>query len=293
MERLAGRSPSECLPVLLEVVRRHAARRRPADVLKQFGRDGFVAPSPLDLRLIHELDGMALEAAVGFEPVLLSPLAPLGVCGAMSPSSQHRVVSTIRGSEVVSDPTNVLALECARRLAADRSSSIKLSTIHQTVRAQRLRAKPDHAQQHFRLLALADAGYALAEHAFEVEAVVRHANIVWRLLDACERRGSRFENRRATLLVAASRRPIGARIGIRLAEALPGLRIEEGILDSGYYDGVRLLFGADGAAGQHINIADTGLFDWVAKLNANHRLRYVASGVGLQLLPLLFGCWSR
>lgn len=290
VERLAARSPSDCLPMMLEVVRRHAGRRRPADVIRQFGRDRFVAPSLLDLGIVHRLDGMALEAAAGFEPVLLSPLAPLGVCAAVSPSNQNRIVSTIRGSEVVSDPTNVLAVECARRLARDGLPSVRLCTLHQTVRAQRFQAKPGHSA-HFRLFALAEAGHAVAEHAFEVDAVVRHVCVFWKLLDACEKQGSRFDNRRATLLVAGQSHPLGERIRDRLRVALPDLPIEDGTLTSGYYDGVRLLFDADSASGQRVNIADTGLLDWVGKLTSNHRLRYVASALGLQLLPLLFGRW--
>jgi hypothetical protein len=44
---------------------------------------------------------------------------------------------------------------------------------------------------------------------------------------------------------------------------------------------VRVLFGADAPNGEHLNLGDTGAFDWVAKLTANRRLRFVASGLGL------------
>ena len=50
-----------------------------------------------------------------------------------------------------------------------------------------------------------------------------------------------------------------------------------------------MLFGVDTEAGEHVNLGDTGLFDWVAKLTSNKRMRLVASGFGLQLLPLRFG----
>lgn len=291
VESLATRSPSECLPVLLEVAARHATRRRPADLNAQLERDGFVAPSMLDLRLVHRLDGLALEAASEFDGVLLSPVAPLGTCAAVAPSSQNRILSTARATEVVSDPTNVLALECARRLRCEAVKSVRLCTVHQTMRAQRFPSRPGYSQ-HFRLFALGEAGAALADHAFEVEAFVRHARLFWRLLDACEAVGARFPNRRSSLLAAPRGRPIAARIRKRLGEALPGLQVEEGALDSDYYDGVRLLFGADGASGEHVNIADTGRFDWVAKLSSDRRHRYVASGLGLQLLPLAFGGWE-
>jgi hypothetical protein len=45
----------------------------------------------------------------------LSPVTPLGTCGVVGPVSQNRVVSTVRGTEVVSDSTNALAVEAATR----------------------------------------------------------------------------------------------------------------------------------------------------------------------------------
>ena len=192
------------------------------------------------------------------------------------------------GTEVVSDPTNVLALECARRLRKDGAHTVRLCTVHQTVRAQRFGRQPGYAQ-HFRLFALAEAGAALPDHGFEVEAFVRHVLVLSRLLDACEALGSRFPNRKVRLLSAAGGRAIGARILARLERISAAFALEEGTLDSNYYGGIRLLLDADDASGERTNIADTGLFDWVAKLTSNRRFRFVASGLGLQLLPLRFG----
>jgi hypothetical protein len=280
VERLAARSPSDNTPALLEVVRRQAERKRPAEVRAQYARDGFVVGSAIDLRAANRLDALALAAAPEFEAVLLSPLAPLGCCVAVSPSHQHRVVSTTRG-------TNVLALECARRLAAS-PDDVRLCTVHQTVRAQRFTATPGFSQ-HFRMFALAEAGRARADHGFEVDAFIRHVQVFWRLLDVCEAAGVRFPQRTAKLLVDDRARPIQVRLTARLTAELPQLRIETGALDSGYYDGLRLLMGANNAAGEHVNLSDTGLFDWMAKLTSDRRYRLVASGFGIQLLPLVFG----
>ena len=287
VERLAARSPSENVPVLLELARRQAERKRPAEVRTQYARDAFVAPSPIGLRAANRLDATALAAADEFEAVLLSPLAPLGSCVAVSPSHQHRIVSTMRGTEVVSDPTNVLVLECAHRMT-DRLDDVRLCTVHQTVRAQRFDPKGGRSQ-HFRMFALAEAGRARADHAFEVDAFVRHVRVFWRLLDACEVSGCRFPNRTAKLLGNERARPIHARLRARLEVEFPQLRVHDGALESGYYAGLRLLLGADDASGEHVNLSDTGLFDWMAKLASDRRFQFVASGFGLQLLPLVFG----
>ena len=58
--------------------------------------------------------------------------------------------------------------------------------------------------------------------------------------------------------------------------------------ESAYYDGLRVLFGARTADGEHLPIADVGVFDWMAKLTSNRRLRLVATGIGLQLILARF-----
>ena len=287
LERLASRAPSENVPVLLALAQAQCCRRRPHDLVAQYERDLFVAPSPLDLRLAHRLDALALEAAPEFEAVLLSPLAPLGSCSVVAPMSQDRAVSTMRVTEVVSDPTNVLALECARRLARTNDRPVRLCTLHQVTRAQSVPAKSGFTQ-HFRLFALAEAGVALGEHRFEVNAMSSHAAAFIRMLDAAEAIGCTFPERRADLLVGPRGRAIADRLGAELGRLLPGLRVVEGPLESSYYDGVRLLVGASSASGAHIQLGDIGLFDWMEKLTANRGNRFVASGLGIQLLPLLF-----
>lgn len=51
----------------------------------------------------------------GFEELVLAPHAPLGTSSVLGEFSQDRVTTTIADSEVGSDSTNVLALECGHR----------------------------------------------------------------------------------------------------------------------------------------------------------------------------------
>jgi len=286
-DELAARTPSEAAPALLEVARQQAARRRPADLRDQHARDPFVALSPLDLRAVNRADAMALDAADGYDAVLLSPLAPLGCCAVVSPSHQHRIVSTSRGTEVVADPTNSLALECARRLRAH-AGDVRLCTVHQVVRAQQL--PPGRGfTQHFRMLALADAGRARADHGFDVDAVVRHAVVIHRLLDSWQASsGTPIGNRVVSLGCTDAARPIRDRLARRLADELPAVAIAEGPAPAPYYAGLRALVDVDAPSGKRVNVADTGLFDWMSQLMSDRRYRFVASGLGLQLLPLMF-----
>jgi hypothetical protein len=279
--------PSESTPVLLELVRRQAARRRPRDLLAQFRRDGFVAPFMLDQRTVHRLDGLALAAAPEFEALLLAPVAPLGSCSSLAPTSQDRTLSATRGTEVVSDPTNVLALECARRLGEQPGTTVRLCTVHQVLRAQPLPPGVG-LSRHFRLFALAEAGRGQPEDGFEVEAIARQLQVFDRLFDALGELGCVFPQRRAILHASGARGALAARVRARLRGALPHVALEERAFESSYYHGLRVLFGATSVRGQPTDIADIGVFDWAARLTANRRMRLVASGFGLQRAPLSF-----
>src|SRR4051812_4739536 len=150
-----------------------ARQRTPADLVGQWRRDRFTQTSYIDQRTLVALDGHLLAAAEGFEALELSPLAPLGACSVVGPASQNKVVSALRGTEVVSDPTNVLALECARRLRRpgdDATPPVRLATCHRCVRAQEIPKRPGHAA-HFRLFCLATAGREQKDHAFTVDAL--------------------------------------------------------------------------------------------------------------------------
>ncbi len=61
--------------------------------------------------------------------------------------------------------------------------------------------------------------------------------------------------------------------------------MQRGPLDAAHYGGLRVVFGARATDGTWIPIGDTGRFDWVAQLTSDVRQRFVAHGLGLQLIP--------
>jgi hypothetical protein len=207
----------------------------------------------------------------------------------VAPTSQDRTLSAARGAEVVSDPTNVFALVCAQRLAAAPELPVRLCTVHQTLRAQSIPVKAGHSR-HFRLFATAEAGVATAEDGFEVAALARAIGVFDRLFDLLERdAGCSFPKRRLVLRATEQRDLLAQRLREQLAKTLPHVNVEREPFDQRYYDGVRFMFHAQGRAGDSIPIGDGGVFDWVARLTSNQRFRFVASGFGLQLAPVLFG----
>ena len=279
-----GLPPSRLWSLLLEVAQARAAGRRPADLVEQFDRDRFVQPAPVDQRTLVEVDRHLLAAAAGFESIELSPVAPLGACSIMGHASQNKVLSALRGTEVVSDPTNVMALECARRLRRHPATVVRLATSHRCVRAQEIPKRRGFAA-HFRIFCLVSAGLERQNHAFTVDAVAGHITIMLRGLDQLEQHGFAFPDRRITILATEAR----AELADRIAAALGRPGVDRAVLEHPYYNnGLRFQVAARSSDGIEIPLIDGGSFDWVAKLTSNRKTVCVASGLGSQIVPMLF-----
>src|ERR1700728_3885950 len=105
-----GAPGSDLTTLLLEVFRRRAGRVSAQDVLRQYERDRFVGLAGASFRSLRRVEDALIGALPGgFEVVTLSPVLPLGAHSAFATVDQNKVVSTIRRSEVVADPTNGLA----------------------------------------------------------------------------------------------------------------------------------------------------------------------------------------
>ena len=282
-ELAVTRSASELWSLLLEVMDRRATARSPAEVLRQWSRDPFTRPSEVDQRSLVELDAHLLAAAEGFESLELSPVTPLGTCSTVGLASQNKILSALRGTEVVSDPTNVLALESARRLRTGSGSEVRLVTSHRCVRAQAFPGKSGYAQ-HFRMFCLATGGRERADHGFLVGAITEHIEVLLRAMQDLQKLGYTFPGRRLTLLTTPEREVLGDRI-----EALLGdIKVERQRLEHPYYDGVRYMLWARSAEGDEIPLGDGGAFDWLAKLAADRKLAFISSGFGTQLAAKVF-----
>ena len=279
-EKLATRMPgTELQSVLLEVMRERAAVRSPHDLRVQYRDDRFVRPAETDQRTFVALDHELLAAASDFAAIELSPLAPLGTCSVMGLSDQHRVVSATRRTEVVSDTTNVLALECADRLRA--GGPVHLATSQRVVRAQPFPKLPGYAA-HFRLFALASAGREQPDHGFTCDALALHIATLQHGLDRLEQCGYAFGARRVDVLGRPDRMHVAERIAARVGGAAKPL-------DHAYYSaGLRYMLWVTTPDGREVPLGDGGAFDWLVRLTNDGRNVYVASGLGAQLVAYAF-----
>jgi len=297
VEILAERlPPGDLQSLLMEVYARRASGSTPAALLRAYRANRFVRPSTIDpiVFAAFDLTAFALLPA-GFEAVELSPLCPLGTCVAVAPVHQNNIVGSLRGTEVVADATNVLALECASRRKALRDQGADPGPPTRLAASQRqVRAQPSGDEKytaHFKVFCLATAGRDAGGLAFETEHLREHIGFYLTLLrevrEVEDSAGERLEVfltdlcggaedilRREVLDVLAGRFP---RVSFDFNPARKAGR--------GYYTDVCFnirIAGRTGAA--YDQLVDGGLTDWTRKILADKKERFLASGVGSELL---------
>lgn len=191
---LASRLPVSDLGSLLLHALRERARRKPPELLAQLERQPLLSPSSADARRLLEFDQSAYAAAAHFEAVELSPVNPLGTNFTLGGIDQNNVLSSLRGAEVLADPTAAQALECARRrreLARRKERSVvRLCSSHRALRLQPVDV-PGFTP-HFRLFSMVSAGPAGPEDRFETESLAEHLAIYLELLRGLARARWRF-----------------------------------------------------------------------------------------------------
>ncbi len=134
-----------------------------------------------------------------FDFVEMSPIAPFGVNTALSNISQNKILSTIRGSEVVGDATTQLSLECASRRKEFLSDTTSAAQVVHLCSSQRVvRLQPfDNSKgymQHFNLFGLCSGGRNSVSKAFAIEWIKEHIFILLNILTALGKKGYLFNN---------------------------------------------------------------------------------------------------
>jgi hypothetical protein len=266
---------------------RRAARVTPAELRRAWEENRFCAPSDLCALALKRLELTALECAsrAGFIPLQLSPVCPFGTASALAPVHQNKVVSAIRGTEVVSDSTNVMALECARRRSGG-AGSVRLASCHRLLRGQ-VFVKAG-ATAHFGVPAFASAGRDTGSFKFEAESLAQHLITYESLLRELEKGAHRFGARR--VMIYGGSPEARAAVGEALTRAgFPGTWDFVGPRPSGssYYPELSFKLRV-GSGEDWIELGDGGFTDWTQKLLSDRKERLLISGIGLDMLERAF-----
>lgn len=264
-----GLSPSELQTVLLQVSRERAGAVTPARVLRRWQEDRFVRPSGVDPRALVQTQARLWERLPErFAGVELSPLAPLGTCSAVATVDQNKIVSTIRSTEVASDPTNELAIEAAVLRRAGQAR-VDLAACQRVVRAQTFDGPGMSA--HFQLFALVSSARDTGSGRIEAEMLVDHLRFWHDVL------GDQAELTFTTFAQTAVRE----RIDDTVRPALKAELTEDPERDKGsnYYSGTALGIAVDGA-----ELGDGGFTRWTAELLGDAKERCLISCISTERL---------
>jgi hypothetical protein len=290
---LAGRlSPTDLQSLLLEVYRLRSDQRGPSALLSSYASDRFVRPSSVSPRRLLSWEQTAFSALPPeFQLLALSPVCPLGTSSVVATVDQNWAVATARNTEVVSDSTNVLALECAVRrralLRADHKSvePVHLATSHRLLRAQRY-ANPDFVS-HFSAFAMCSAGRDRGDLRFELSALGLQVRFYLQALGA-------FLGPDVPLHLSLTDFGSPARYSLLETRLLSPLRSEFDTVDCvidalrtggrGYYRDLCFHIHATHPSGRRMELVDGGSVDWTRRLLSNAKERLIISGIGSERL---------
>jgi hypothetical protein len=290
-------SPTDLQSLLLEVYRQRASRIEPADVLSNYQKNRFVQPSKVTATCLFQWKWIALaNLPPEFQLIEISPVCPLGTCSSVAPVDQNWCVATSRNTEVVSDSTNVLALECALRrrelLKANpkTSESIHLATSQRLLRAQNFQ-KPNQVT-HFHTICLCSAGRDLGNLRFEVSTLGLQIRFYLRALRA-------FLGQFVQLKLSLTDFSVHDDKKILEDELLTPIRSEfeqvECVFNDsrtsgrGYYQHLCFRIHATNPDGHLIELVDGGIVDWTQKYLGNAKERLLISGIGSERVCTEFG----
>jgi hypothetical protein len=291
LEKLGSLSSSELNSLLMEVFRLRAANITASDVMKAYQTNRFVVPSSVDPLLFAkaEVELLSVAAQLGFQGLELSPLAPLGNCSAIGLADQNKIVSALRGTEVVADATNLMALESSarRKEAAFNETNINLCAIHRHVRAQAIEAGNGFTP-HFKIFCALTAGKDVGALEFEKTALISHLRLYKTyFIDVLKMKdvsvvikglaAKKGDIKTSSILYAYVKSNVD---GVDLS-------LQEVPLDEHrYYQHTRFSLNVM-HNGTSFNLGDGGFVDWGQKLTSNSKERMFTSGIGIELLQKL------
>ncbi|MFB5676608.1 hypothetical protein ACE3NQ_16130 [Paenibacillus terreus] len=283
-------SSSDLNTLLLEVFRERIRASTASDLLRRYESNRFVHPAamnPIEMKRL-EIDILQIADNHAFSPIQLSPVAPLGSCSIVAPADQNKVISALRGTEVVADATNLLALHICDLVKSGRASNednfIRLSTTHRHVRAQHF--DTPGMFPHFHVFCMITSGKDKGSYSFEKQAIWEHIHVyqdIFKLLCNSEIeivlnvRRSGYKDPEGLIQRVMQ---YGEQSSVRVSASE-----STGKEDNSYYKGLQFTIMVN-IKGQHIPIGDGGFVDWPQQLLNNRKERMLISAIGLDIMLL-------
>jgi hypothetical protein len=289
INKIVSLSKSDLNSLLLKVFQIHAINTKPTDLLKAFELNRFSIPSEIDPVKYHKLEAEILSLAqkLKFITVLLSPSAPLASCSAFGCVDQNNIVSATRGSEILSDPTNMLSVIIASKLKNNELDSKIPLHFCTTARVTRAALFPNTKRHfaHFGLFCMVSSGKDAGSYNCEKNLFVEQINLIKKLL---------IEKYNAKLAITLKKRGgyknndiFFNTISDLLENMFPDVSFSYDLEHEGnnYYKGINYKIYMD-KDNEMIEIGDGGFVDWIQKMKNNKKERCLISAIGLDRLLL-------
>jgi hypothetical protein len=284
-------SGSELNSILLEVFNQKTNTLGAPELLNQYQENRFVKPADLpvlDLKRM-EVDILQLFQRYSFEALELSPVSILGSCSVVASANQKKILSALRGTEVLADSTNSIALYASdlkqknKTAGSSSETPMRFCNIQRHLRTQSISGKG--FRPHFKIGCLVTCGTDTGAFDFEKKSLQEHI----RVMKALFLEYYKVEEVSFKLLCRK-----GYSGGENLAQAVndyvqqqdPDIRIT--IVDTpehetNYYKGlqykVNILM-----KGKTYEIGDGGFVDWTQQLLQNKKERMLSTGFGFDLM---------
>jgi len=291
IEKLLALPKSDLNSLLLKIYQEQASNTSPVDIIKAFTSNRFSVPSKIDPVAYHalETDLLLLAQKKEIKAILLSPAALFASCAAFGCVDQNNIVSATRGTEILSDPTNMLSILIADQL---KNKILDNKTpLHYCTTARVLRAQPFPPQKgyysHFGLFCIVSSGKDSGSYACEKDLIIKHLSYYKKLF---------FENYLANLSIVLKKRNgytdsdgFFDSMTNLIKNELPDVPISFDLEheDNNYYKGINFKIYMEKETGKY-EIGDGGYVDWIQKMTGNKKERCLISAISLDrlLLPL-------
>ena len=287
-ERLSG---TELNSLLLEVFHKKAETSSAPQLLKNYQLNRFVKPADLPvLRLKEtEFDLLKIFKESLFEPIELSPVTVLGSCSVVGPANQGKILSALRGTEVLADGTNSMALHICdlkkRSVWTPKfpSDKIRLGAIQRHIRTQSITGKG--FTPHFKIGCFVTSGADTGNFMFEKESILEHVQLMKRIFESYYK-----VDHLSFRLVCRPGYQDSLRLATEIREyistSIPDTKVaivEKPENEIAYYKGIQYKVDIKWRDGE-FEIGDGGFVDWTQQLLQNKKERFLISGFGFDLM---------
>jgi hypothetical protein len=288
LEKLLSLPKSDLNTLLLEAYKLQAEKLTPTGLLKAYQSNRFAVPSEVDPIAYHQMEAELLKIAedMGISGILLSPSALFGSCSVFGCVDQNNVISAARGTETLSDPTNMLAVIISDRLK--NGIIAKTQTVHYCTTARVTRAQVFSGKlsfPHFGIFCMVSSGKDGGSYSCEKELLVKQLAYYKRLFN--EKYGARL----SVMLRKRSGYTDGDGFFEKIVEIVQSELTEVPLLtdaeheNNNYYKGLNFKLYME-KKNETVEIGDGGFVDWIAKMTGNKKARCLISGLGMDRMLL-------